>query len=119
MRIALVALSTAAAACFAAPVIDKAHAFSSFYAVINSSGSTTRGSGVQSSTRVSTGRYNVTFTRKVKDCGYVASLTSTTGGSATASAHPNPSGAIIQVYTFGPTGTSANQNFTLMVSCAP
>jgi hypothetical protein len=116
MRVLILALS--AAACLL-PVADTAQAFSSFYAVVNSGGSVARGSGVDSGTRVSTGRYNVTFTRSVKNCAHVASLATTTAGSAVVTAHPSPTNKILQIFTFGPTGTASNQNFTVMVSCAP
>jgi hypothetical protein len=116
MRIAFVAL---AAGAFLLPASDAAQAFSSFYAVVNSSGTVARGSGVASATRVSTGRFNITFTRSVKNCAHVVSLATTTAGKAVVSAHPSPTNKVLQVYTFGPTGTAANQNFTVLVSCAP
>jgi hypothetical protein len=116
MRVVILALS--AAACLLS-IAGTAHAFSSFYAVVNSGGSVARGSGVDTAIRVSTGRYNITFTRSVKNCAHVASLATITAGTAVVSAHPNPSNKVLQVYTFGPTGTASNQNFTVMVSCAP
>jgi hypothetical protein len=115
MRVAALALTAGALLLPAA----NAQAFSGFYAVVNSGGSVARGSGVDSATRSATGRYNITFTRSVKNCAHVASLATTTAGSAVVTAHPNPSNKILQVYTFGPTGTASNQNFTVMVSCAP
>lgn len=116
MRVAILALTAGA---FLLPAADAAQAFSSFYAVVNSGGSVARGSGVASATRSATGRYNITFTRTVKNCAHVASLATTTAGSAVVSAHPSPTNKILQVFTFGPTGTASNQNFTVMVSCAP
>ena len=114
------AIAVAATSCAVLPLAGPAHAFSSFYAVVNSGGSVARGSGVDSAVRVSTGRYNITFTRSVKNCAHVVSLATTTAGKAVVSAHPSPTNKILQVYTFGPNGTAAaNQNFTVMVSCAP
>jgi hypothetical protein len=115
-RLVMLALSIA---CLAFTAVEKAHALSTYYAVVNPAGATLHGSGAVSSTRVATGRYNIKFARKVSDCSAVASITATTRGFASASPHPNATGTFIQVYTFGPTGTAANQNFTVMVTCPP
>ncbi len=107
------------AGCLACPVVEKANAMSSYYAVVTSNGALVRDFGAVSSTRVATGRYNVRFERDVSSCSFIAAVTAATRGAANALAHANPSGMVLQVYTFGPSGTAANQNFTLMVSCPP
>ena len=107
------------AGCLACPAVEKAYAFSSYYAVVNSSGTLLRGSGAENSTRVAAGRYNIRFARDVSNCSFIAAVTAATRGSANALAQSHPSGRFLQVYTFGPSGTAANQHFTLMVSCPP
>jgi hypothetical protein len=115
MRIAVVALTTAAALLPA----NSAQAFSSFYAVVNANGATVRGSGVDSTQlTAATGRYNVRFTRVVKNCSFVATVTSASGGTATVVPHATI-GAMLTVYTFTAGGTAANRPFNVMVSCAP
>ncbi len=109
----------ALSACLTFPVIEKANAFTSYYAVVNSSGTLLRDFGATNSTRVAAGRYNIKFARAVDNCSFIAAVTTTARGSANAVAHPHASGTFIQVYTIGPNGTAANQNFTLMVSCPP
>jgi hypothetical protein len=112
----LLALS---AGCLASPAFEKAYALSSYYAVVHSSGTLLRDFGAVNSSRVATGRYNVGFGRDVSNCSFIAAITAATRGAANALAQPHPSGKFLQVYTFGPSGTAANQNFTLMVSCPP
>ena len=93
----------------------------SHFAVVTSAGILARGRGVSSATRTGAGRYQVIFTRDVRNCAYVA----TQGG---AGAVVPPSGSIsvaslasnvngVKVHTFSSTPNAVDRSFHLLVNC--
>ncbi len=115
-----VALATAAAVVVltgTATVSAQSYGFAAFSAVVAKSGTTTRSSGVQSSTRLKKGSYLVVFSRPVNSCAYTASPVGKKGGQASV----QPVGgqpAQIRVYTFNKAGKPANSGFVVQVSCS-
>ncbi len=92
------------------------------FAVINSDGTFARGKGVNSSTNLTTGQYEVIFNRNVSRCAFIA----TVGSSA--SSGTEPTGEITTVRRVGTangvflsthdsSGAFANRGFHLMVAC--
>ncbi len=95
------------------------------WAVVNSSGTVVRHSGTSSitATKLSTGVYEVTFTKNVSGCAYVATI-GDTGHMAPSPGQITVSGDVdgdnpndVQVQTFDKTGTPADAAFQLYVSC--
>jgi hypothetical protein len=91
------------------------------FAVVDSNGTLARGRGVSSAARTSQGRYQVIFTRDVRNCAYLATI----GGIGAAAP---PQGEIatsavatnvnaVSVRTEGSGGAAGNRPFHLIVPC--
>jgi hypothetical protein len=111
-------LLTCAVLLAAATVGEQAHAvgtgFADFYAIVAANGTTTRSSGVTTSTRTSIGTYNVTFAREVSDCVQVATLRGQAAGQIAVA----PQGTLVVVVTtFSGNGTKQDRPFNLFVEC--
>jgi len=112
------ALALAAALTFGAAgsVSAQSFGYATFIAHINKKGQTSRGSGVESSTRTSVGKYTVEFTREVKKCSYSATIFGNNGGQASVSHFPGDSKKL-RVTTQSSSGAAKNLTFFLIVFC--
>ncbi len=89
-----------------------------YFAVINANGATARSSGVDSSTRPSTGVYQVVFNRpELRNCAVTASLLGTVPGMLSMQVPVNGKTATIR--TFTKAGAAANRAFQMTVLCGP
>lgn len=93
-------------------------------AVVSSGGQLTRGRGVSSVARTSTGKYQVIFNRDVRGCVYVASVGDTSaagppaGTAAVTSLGTNVNGVAIRTVDYNTNGdVLTNKPFHLIVSC--
>jgi hypothetical protein len=91
--------------------------FAVFSAVINADGTAEEDSGLQSSTRASTGNYLLTFAREVDGCSVVAAPRGPGGGQVASRSTVNPKR--IQFRTFSRLGQAVDLGFAVIVSCAP
>jgi len=110
----------AMAAC--AVMIGTAHAqsfgYGAFDALIQSDGTTTFGSGIQSSILTATGKYRITFTRPVApSCVFVTSPRGNNGGQ-TSSNHTGLGPTQLDVSTFNAAGVPTNLSFALIAICS-
>jgi hypothetical protein len=91
------------------------------FAVIGANGVAARGRGISSAVRTGAGRYQVVFTRNVRNCAYVASLGVVgatppgNGEISTAALASNVNGVFIR--TFDSNGAAGDHSFHLLVSC--
>ena len=90
------------------------------WAVVNSDGTLARGSGVTSSSKVSTGSYNVLFEQAVDACAFLATTGQAASGTAPGDADValllgNPKGIYLE--TRNNTGTLADLSSHLAVLC--
>jgi hypothetical protein len=76
-RLRLLTATLVAVGAFAAPAIAQA---ANSWAVVNSAGTLVRGAGVTSATHLSTGTYQVAFSKNQSACGYVATPGDTGAG---------------------------------------
>lgn len=110
-----------AAACLTAALATAAEAqtyTAQYFAVINANGATARSSGVESSTRTSTGIYQIVFNRtQLRNCAVTASLLGTAPGSL--SMQVPATGKTATVRTFSKAGAAANRAFHMTVLCGP
>lgn len=85
------------------------------WAVINSNGTTIRGSHITSSAFLTTGQYEVTFDQDVSECAFVVTPFETPNGQAIAG-HPANANAVF-VRTSSSAGSDQSMPFTLAVFC--
>ncbi|HXY73561.1 MAG TPA: hypothetical protein VEM41_13570 [Actinomycetota bacterium] len=93
-----------------------------FWAVVGGDGTLARGSKVASSAHLSTGNYEVIFTKKVKKCAFTASI-GTTGIGSAAAAEITVAGRAgnqfgVFVHTMNAAGTPVDSAFHLAVTCS-
>lgn len=109
----------AAASLFAATGAQaQSFGFATYNALILGNGTLVRSSGVSAATRVSAGRYEITFSRPVVNCIAIASIVSALPAYATSIVKGGTNNTII-VRTFNPTGVLTDFNAGLIVSCGP
>jgi hypothetical protein len=85
------------------------------WAVINASGTSSRGAGLTGSVKLTTGQYEVVFDRDVTACSYQATISASSGEAAVEPRPGVPNG--VQVRTFTSTGGAADRAFHLGVFC--
>lgn len=117
MRIARLSLAGVALLAMTVGGYAQSYGYATYSALLNAAGTAVRSSGVTASSRPSTGTYNVTFSRPVNVCVFVASIFNASPGYATVQ---NKAGDIftIVVTTYSGTGTATNLSFSMIVSCA-
>lgn len=111
-RVGFSILVTAAAAMICA----KALAVEQYYAQLTANGAVTLSSGLHAASHDSTGQYTLTFNRNIAGCSYVAAVTGTSKGFATAR---RSGGNNVIVLVSNSTGTAADIQFTVQLLCAP
>jgi len=85
------------------------------WAVINASGTTSRGAGLTGSAKLSAGQYEVVFDRDVTACSYQVTMALTTGESIAQPRSGVPNGVFVG--TFSSTGAASDRAFHLAVFC--
>ena len=92
------------------------------FAVVHGNGTLIRGAGAVSSTRFGTGQYQAVFTRNVRNCAYVGSISEPTntlippaGQIAVTGRSGNDAGIFVQ--TRDGAGAAADRTFMVKVSC--
>jgi hypothetical protein len=83
---------------------------------VRANGGTVKGSGVQSSSKTGLGKYQVDFTRDVRDCFYSATPLNASGGQASV-ACGGTNRKRLRVATTNRLGTPADMTFFLNVTC--
>ena len=91
--------------------------FASYFARISAVGVVQKSLGVANGAKTAVGIYDVTFTRAVSACGWVASVNQSLPGYATVKVGATP--MILTVSTYASNGVKADRPFTLMVQCGP
>jgi hypothetical protein len=91
--------------------------FANFLAVIMANGTTALGAGIQSSSHLSTGRYEIIFTREVSNCAIIAGPRGTAGGQISIFQNPADPTRVV-AFTFSRTGAVTDLSFSLAVSCS-
>jgi hypothetical protein len=85
------------------------------WAVINTSGTTGRGSGVTGSAKTGTGQYEVIFNRDVTTCSYQATMSISPGEVIAQPLSAVPNGVFVGTYTSA--GAASDRAFHLAVLC--
>jgi hypothetical protein len=94
------------------------------FAVVNANGTLARGFRAVSSSKLTTGRYQVIFNRDVSRCAFVATIglsgsvgAATPGEITVVGRAGNPNGVFVTTHNSG--GAFADNGFHLAVHCAP
>ena|SRR5438876_805507 len=93
---------------------------SGLYAVMDSGGSLSRSSGVLTTSKLSTGKYNVRFNRTITSCVWLATIGSPGTGSnngMVSAEVTNGTTDTLTVTTLGASGNAGDRPFHLMVFC--
>ena len=93
-----------------------------FFAVVLANGTLVRGGGAVSSQRLNPGRYEVVFTRNVRNCAYVGSIADAGFTAVPLSGQIGVTGrdtveAGVFIITYDSSGAPADRQFMLKVSC--
>jgi hypothetical protein len=112
-RVMALAVSTALVPALAPAAIAQV---STYYARVTGTGAIGNSSGVHAAVHNATGLYTVTFNRDITDCGYVASIVGTASGLVSVT---RTTANDLEVRIWNVTGTAANRQFAVIVTCAP
>lgn len=117
IRTSIVAAAAAAALCAALPSAASAGTGTAeFFASIRAAGTIIGGSGVTSSTKVGTGRYEVVFPRAVSTCVYLVTPLSGSAHKAVARVTSSDLTRVL-VNTFVNSSTAQDIGFNILVKC--
>jgi hypothetical protein len=107
-------LAASAGVVMMALMATQASGFGSYFARVTANGGISRSSGVTNGANPTAGVYEITFSRAVNLCGYVATVNDTKAGYATINLKTTK---ILTITTFNAGGTKANHAFNVMVTC--
>ncbi len=85
------------------------------WAIINASGTSSRGAGLTGSAKLATGQYEIVFDRDVTACSYQATMSITQGEAIVQPRTGVPNGVFVGTYTSA--GAAADRAFHLAVFC--
>ena len=95
----------------------QASGFATYFARVTESGGVQRSSGVADVENPAAGIYDVTFTRDVNYCGWMAGLAGTTNPGAGYATVTRAAATVLRIRTHNSNGTLVNRAFTVMVQC--
>jgi len=95
----------------------QASGFATYFARVTDSGAVQRSSGVASVANSAAGIFDVTFTRDVNYCGWIAGLAGTTNPGAGYATVTRSTATVLRIRTHNSNGTLVNRPFTVMVQC--